>query len=405
MATERGVLTMNSTSTVGSLRLQQVSINLTAVWFALTACVIVSPLYVVMGMGNYLAQEYGYSSFLVTLLVVFFAVPYALAFLFMGPVSDRYGRKPVLVLGIFAFSGSCFALAFAESLAAIFTLRAIQGAFAACFAPVAFAYVAEKVPANKKRFMTAIITSSLLVSITLSQIFGQSVSGWIGWKGIFLTLGVCAALLASLGIIILKRGAGGKGGEPLSKYFLAMLAHLGSYGLLQVYLCAVTLLFGMVAYFVMLELLFLQQEGGAETLFLIRLLCVPFMLSGLMSGYVRERFGADRVVLTVFLICSIMMLAAAMSFNPFWLAIVSVFFVGALSLVAPVLVTLIADRAKKGTGAATSLFTFFMFLGAALGAGLGAISVFSLGKWFILGGLAAVYFGVFNLYLFILRRM
>jgi DHA1 family bicyclomycin/chloramphenicol resistance-like MFS transporter len=60
----------------------------------------------------------------------FFFMGFALAPILGGPVADRFGRRPVLLGGLFAFSVAAVACAAAPSLAALLLFRAVQGAAA-----------------------------------------------------------------------------------------------------------------------------------------------------------------------------------------------------------------------------------------------------------------------------------
>ena len=75
-----------------------------------------------------------------------YALAYGLGFLIFGPVSDRYGRKPVLVPGMAALAVATASLSAASSLPMVAVLRSVQGLLAASFAAVALAYVGEALP-------------------------------------------------------------------------------------------------------------------------------------------------------------------------------------------------------------------------------------------------------------------
>ena len=76
-----------------------------------------------------------------------YSLAYALGFLIFGPLSDRYGRKVILVPGMAAFAIATAALSLASSMTLVGVLRAVQGLLAASFAAVALAYIGEATPA------------------------------------------------------------------------------------------------------------------------------------------------------------------------------------------------------------------------------------------------------------------
>ena len=73
-----------------------------------------------------------------------YALAYGLGFLIFGPLSDRYGRKPILVPGMVGLALATAGLAAASSLPMVALLRSVQGLFAASFSTVALAYVGRR---------------------------------------------------------------------------------------------------------------------------------------------------------------------------------------------------------------------------------------------------------------------
>src|SRR5512132_2017833 len=74
-----------------------------------------------------------------------YALAYGLGFLIFGPLSDRYGRKPILVPGMAALAIVTAGLAAAPSLPVLALLRTVQGLVAASLSAAALAYIGESV--------------------------------------------------------------------------------------------------------------------------------------------------------------------------------------------------------------------------------------------------------------------
>src|SRR5512132_4318384 len=68
-----------------------------------------------------------------------YALAYGLGFLIFGPLSDRYGRKPILVPGMAVLAVATAGLAAASSLSMVAVLRTMQGFVAASFSAAALA--------------------------------------------------------------------------------------------------------------------------------------------------------------------------------------------------------------------------------------------------------------------------
>ena len=70
---------------------------------------------------------------------------------FWGMISDRWGRRPVILLGLTGFATTVALFALVESLPLLYFGRFLDGAFAAAVAPVAYALVGDHAPSKEWR--------------------------------------------------------------------------------------------------------------------------------------------------------------------------------------------------------------------------------------------------------------
>jgi MFS family permease len=68
-----------------------------------------------------------------------------------GSISDRWGRRPVLLIGVTGFAASVALFALVESLPLLYLGRSLDGLFAAAIAPVAYALVGDHAPSREWR--------------------------------------------------------------------------------------------------------------------------------------------------------------------------------------------------------------------------------------------------------------
>jgi MFS family permease len=80
---------------------------------------------------------------------------YTLSLFFFAPVwgwmSDRYGRRPILLIGLLGFSATMLTFAFIENLTAIYAERFLSGMFAAAVTPVALAVIGDMAATEEAR--------------------------------------------------------------------------------------------------------------------------------------------------------------------------------------------------------------------------------------------------------------
>jgi MFS family permease len=114
-----------------------------------------------------------------------------------GMMSDRIGRKPVIVAGLLIFALGSLLAASADSIWGIIAGRALQGAGAIAAALMALA--ADLSREEHRLKMMALIGASIGVAFAISMVAGPVVSAWIGVSGIF----AGTAVLALVAIAIL----------------------------------------------------------------------------------------------------------------------------------------------------------------------------------------------------------
>jgi MFS family permease len=115
----------------------------------------------------------------------------------LGMASDRYGRKPVIYLGMVIFALGSVLAGTADSIGWITAGRALQGAGAVSSAVSALLADVTR-PAVRTTAM-AIVGAGMGLAFILALVAGPIVAGLIGVKGIFYLTGVLA--LASLPIV------------------------------------------------------------------------------------------------------------------------------------------------------------------------------------------------------------
>ncbi|EOC1278608.1 Bcr/CflA family multidrug efflux MFS transporter [Cronobacter turicensis] len=146
-----------------------------------------------------------------------FLAGFALAQLVWGPLSDRFGRRPVLLAGLGIFALSCLGTVWVETAGALLALRFIQ-AVGVCSAAVSWqALVTDRYPAQQARRIFATIMPLVGLSPALAPLLGSWILNHFSWQAIFVVLFAITVLLI-IPALRLPSGApqGNKGGEPLS---------------------------------------------------------------------------------------------------------------------------------------------------------------------------------------------
>jgi predicted MFS family arabinose efflux permease len=298
-----------------------------------------------------------------------YALAYGMGFLVFGPVSDRYGRKPVLVPGMAALAVATAGLSAASSLPMVALLRSMQGLLAASFAAVALAYVGEALPPRWRSTGIGAISTSFLVAGILGQVYAQAVAQAFGWRWVFGFAAPAFAIAAIAIATVLREPA--RSGPPTSlgqKYReLAALAVRRELAL--PYAACLPVLLSFVAMYAALGPL-LQTRFGLDDseVLLVRLAAMPVMLMAPLAGWLVGRRGPTKVAVAGYLLAAAGLATQAISVATLWaLVVASVVFVAGIAMIVPAMIALVGGRGGSARAGALGLTGLMVFAGASCG--------------------------------------
>ncbi|WP_082310357.1 MFS transporter [Nonomuraea sp. SBT364] len=166
----------------------------TLVAFVLTAVLVSGQLYIVIPLLPDMAVSWGTSPGALTWLVTAFGAGYGVGFLVFGPLSDRFGRRRLVLAGLPLAALATALVAAAPSPEAALVLRAVQGLAVATFPPAGLAYLAERIEPRRRAVAISAVTGAFLASAVLLQVLAQLLVSAVGWRGLFLISGAALAL-------------------------------------------------------------------------------------------------------------------------------------------------------------------------------------------------------------------
>lgn len=151
-----------------------------------------------------------------------FLAGFALGQLFWGPLSDRYGRKPVLLSGLAIFAVGCLGMLWVQNATLMLALRFLQ-AIGVCAAAVTWqAMVTDYYPAQRTNRIFATIMPLVGLSPALAPLLGSWLLVHFEWQAIFATL-FAITLLLMLPALRLKAAAKSATVTEKKITFLALL--------------------------------------------------------------------------------------------------------------------------------------------------------------------------------------
>jgi AAHS family 4-hydroxybenzoate transporter-like MFS transporter len=107
-----------------------------------------------------------------------------------GPLGDRFGRKPILLLSLFLFAIFTMALAFAHDVATLTTLRFLAGLGLGGAMPNATALIAECAPARHRSLVITIAALCVPIGGMVGAIAASAILPHLGWQNLFIVAGI-----------------------------------------------------------------------------------------------------------------------------------------------------------------------------------------------------------------------
>jgi predicted MFS family arabinose efflux permease len=172
-----------------------------------------------------LAVNYDVSSNVAGLCVTTFSLAYMITAPLFGHVSDRVGKRRVLICCLLAFGTANLLTASAVNFPWLLALRLFAGAAAAGVSPSIYALVGDAAPPDRRATWLALTVSGLLVSIALGASSAGLVGATFGWAAVFVALALFSLALVALNFWVWPNDSRHKGpaGPPRNRLAVASL--------------------------------------------------------------------------------------------------------------------------------------------------------------------------------------
>lgn len=138
------------------------------------------------------AHDLGASGFFIGMIFGAFSLARTFALPYFGRLSDHKGRKPLIVIGLLAYTVISLGFIFFKEVNALIVLRFFQGIASAMLMPIIQAYIGDITPAGKEGSSMGLFNMSLFCGLSIGPLLGGVINDRFSLQTSFLCMGMLA---------------------------------------------------------------------------------------------------------------------------------------------------------------------------------------------------------------------
>lgn len=129
------------------------------------------------------------------LTLILFFIFFSIGTLIWGPLSDKYGRRPILIIGLTGYTIASALCALSSDIYQLILFRILQAVGGSAASAVATAIVKDVYQGKKRESILALVQSMVIISPVAAPVIGAILLTFTSWRGAFV-------IQALLGIIV-----------------------------------------------------------------------------------------------------------------------------------------------------------------------------------------------------------
>jgi MFS transporter, YNFM family, putative membrane transport protein len=304
----------------------------------------------------------------------------AIGSLFYGPLSDRIGRKPVMVTTSVLLTIPTLLCGFAPTFAALIIFRALQGLLVPGLTSVAIAYVHETFAGKRQGLAMGIYVSGTVLGGLFARVGSGLLTGFYGWRPAMLAFAL-PTLIAALAMWHFLPQSSSKqhvevrphtslsvGGSFLRQALSDMGEHLHNRRLVGAYVIGFTLFFGFIGAFTYLPYYLTgpQFKLSNEAVSLVYVLWLTGIFSP-VAGSLAARLGPRRAIASSMALAALGLVITLVPILPAVIVGLGLLTLGMFATI-PAVNLYVNEQATKAKGTAASMYLSLYYVGGSFGA-------------------------------------
>ena len=140
-----------------------------------------------------MVEVLGTNQTMVNLTLSSYLITYAIGLLFWGPLSEKFGRKPILLIGISIYVIASLLCAFSTTVELLILSRIVQGFAGSAVTVVATAIVKDLYDGREREKIMATIMSLVIIAPMIAPVLGAFLLALYSWHMMFVALAIYGA--------------------------------------------------------------------------------------------------------------------------------------------------------------------------------------------------------------------
>ncbi|WP_191489414.1 multidrug effflux MFS transporter [Pseudomonas sp. FEN] len=245
----------------------------------------------------------------IALSISLFAIGISISQLFIGPLSDRIGRKGLLLTGMATSMLGALGCTLVDEYSLFLLFRLIQALGCGCFV-LSQALVQDLFEGKERDRLRILIVTASGVFISLSPLAGAALQKWLDWSGSFYIFAIVAALVFIKAYLLLEDTTVEK--RPSRSIFQAYQHICTDMKFLGYWLIAALVFTCHFSFIVISPLIFMERLHLSEYEFSLTLVLygAAYIIGGAVAGFLSTRITSNTQITVglCFIFCAGMML-------------------------------------------------------------------------------------------------